>query len=110
MNITPKYVSEDNVDLLNFIFSLFSTKEGLALISSVLQLFLGGNEPCSKDACAKDEPDQELDALFEEISGKKISPITEIGEGYALNPICNIADKQIIYSLTLFYGRKNAVC
>lgn len=110
MNITPKYVSEDNVDLLNFIFSLFSTKEGLALVSSVLQLFLGGNQSCNNTPSDKDEPDQELDALFEEISGKKNSPITEIGEGYALNPICNIADKQIIYCLTLFYGRKNCIC
>ncbi len=89
------------VDIFSFIKSLLQNGDAIKIISSIIGI-LTGNSPQQTD----DLPDPEIDKMFEEIIGQnKNSPMEIIGEGYGLNPISKIADKQIIYCLTRHLGQ-----
>ena len=100
MKKNAKYVSEDIVDLLQFIISLLSTSEGLKFITALLETFWGSNSPKTDN----DEIDPEIEAMFEEISGKRKTSPKIIEEGYALSPICNIANKDIVFNLNRYFS------
>ena len=87
--------------ILEFIISLLSSGEGLKFITALIEILTGKSE----SNCANDdhEFDPEIEAMFEEISGKKNSPKI-IGEGYALEPISNVANKEIIYGLNRYFS------
>ena len=104
MNTTPKYVSEDKVNFLQFIIDLLSSEEGLKLIFTILGLLNGGQTGQEQD----DTPDPEIEEMFKQITlEKENSPKQFIGEGFALSPICNVASKDVIYMLTRYFGRIN---
>ena len=84
------------VDIFSFIKSLLQNGDAIKIISTIITLLMGNSNQQTDDL-----PDPEIDRMFEEIIGQKEnSPIETIGEGYGLNPIAKIADKQIIYCLT----------
>ena len=88
------------MNFLNFLISLFTTEDGQNLLCQVFNTFFGG-PPAVED----NSPDPEVDELFAKIVKEKKSPIQCIGEGYALSPISNIANDQVILSLTRYFGR-----
>lgn len=102
MKKTVKYVSEDIVELLQFIISLFSSNEGLKFITALIETLFGN--PSSTSNSDVEEVDPEIEALFEEISGKRKASPKIIEEGYALGPISNIADKDIVYNLNRYFS------
>ena len=115
MTVTLKYVSEDNVDFLQFIINLLSSEDGLQLISWVLGM-LSGNNPSPQ--IEDDESDMEIDEMFKEITRQKQdeksyedklknenSPTKIVGEGYALSPIARVAGKDIIFMLTRYFAK-----
>lgn len=102
MKKTAKYVSEDIVELLQFIISLFSTNEGLKFLSALLGTLF--ESPNTNNGGENEEFDPEIEKLFEEISGKRKPSPKVIEEGYALAPICNIADKDIIFNLNKYFA------
>ena len=105
MKKTAKYVSEDIVELLQFIISLFSTNEGLKFLSALLGTLF--ESPNTHNGGENEEFDPEIENLFEEISGKRKPSPKIIEEGYALAPICNIADKDIIFNLNKYFALQN---
>ncbi len=86
------------VDILQFLISLFSSEEGLKLLSALL----GGLSENTKQEQEEDDP--EIEKLFEEISGKKKPSSKPIEEGYALSPISEIADRDIVYMLNKYFA------
>ena len=86
------------MELIQFLISLFTTDEGRNLIAQVFNTFFGSPPQ-------DDSPDPEIDEIFEQIVKNKKSPILSIGEGYALVPVANIADGEIISRLTRYFGR-----
>lgn len=104
MMATIKYVSEDKVNFLQFIIDLLSSEDGLKLISAILGLFTGGQTAQDGD----DTPDPEIEEMFNQIAmEKQNSPKEFVGEGFALSPICNVANKDVIYMLTRYFGKSN---
>ena len=87
------------MNFIQFVISLFTTQDGRNLISQIINTFFGG-QPSIDEA-----PDPEVDELFSKIVKEKNSPIQSIGEGYALAPISNIANDQILCRLTRYFGR-----
>ena len=87
------------MNFIQFVISLFTTQEGQNLITQVINTFFGGQPTVDES------PDPEVEELFSKIVKEKKSPIQSIGEGYALAPISNIANDQIICSLTRYFGR-----
>ena len=87
------------MNFIQFVISLFTTQDGQNLLSQVINTFFGGQPTVDES------PDPEVEELFSKIVKEKKSPILCIGEGYALAPIYNIANDQIICSLTRYFGR-----
>lgn len=87
------------MNFIQFIISLFTTQDGQNLLTQVVNTFFGGQPTVDET------PDPEVDELFSKIVKEKNSPIRCIGEGYALSPISNIADDQILCRLTRYFGR-----
>ena len=85
------------VDILQFLISLFSSEEGMQLLSALLGVF--SNQPKQED-----DDDPEIEKLFEEISGKNKPSSKPIEEGYALSPISEVADRDIIYLLNKYFA------
>lgn len=87
------------MEIIKLLVYLFFGDQGLTLFSSIF------NSDSSKEENKEnDAPDPEVDRMFEEIFKEKTSP-NFIGEGYALQPISQIADKQVIYCLTRHFGK-----
>ena len=88
--------------ILEFIISLLSSGEGLKFITALIEILTGKSD----SSCANDdhEFDPEIEAMFEEISGKKKTSPKIIEEGYALEPISNVANKEIIYNLNRYFS------
>lgn len=90
------------MELIQFLISLFTSEDGLNALSQILQLFLGN----SSSPPSSEQDDKEIDELFNSIvNEQKNSPIESIGEGFALAPVSRIADGEIIYRLTRYFGR-----
>lgn len=89
------------MELIQFLISLFTSEDGLNALSQILQLFLGSPNSSPSD----EDDDKEIDELFNSIVNEKNSPIESIGEGFALAPVSRIADGEIIYRLTRYFGR-----
>ena len=87
-----------NVDIVRFLISLFSSEEGLRLLSALLG---GFSENKQTD---DDEDDPEIEKLFEEITQKNKPSSKLIEEGYALAPISSLANKDIIYMLNGYFA------
>lgn len=96
-----KYVSEFKMELLQFLFSLFSSEEGLKLLSFLIGL-LSGN---SNEQTLDEKDQQEVDDVLNQLFDKKPPPITKIEEGYALLPISYVANKDIVYALNQYFSR-----
>lgn len=91
------------MNFLQFIVDLLSSEDGLKLISAILSLFMGAqNQPDD------DTPDPEVEEMFKQLTQEKEnSPKENIGENFALSPICNVANKDVIYMLTRYFGKDN---
>ena len=87
------------MEIIKFLVYLLFGDNGLSIFSSLF-----GPETKASSTQSDEEPDPETDRLFEEIFKQKNSP-KFIGEGYALQPISQIADKEIIYGLTRYFGK-----
>ena len=86
------------MNIIQFLISLFTSEEGLKLLS----VLLGGFSSNTQD---DDQNDPEIEKMFEEITQKNKPSSKIIEEGYALEPISDLANKDIIYMLNGYFAK-----
>ena len=86
------------MNIIQFLISLFTSEEGLKLLSALL----GGFSSNTQD---DDQDDPEIEKMFEEITQKNKPSSKIIEEGYALEPISDLANKDIIYMLNGYFAK-----
>ena len=90
------------MEILQVLLSLLSNNENLKNLLPIINLFKN-NSFDLKSVLQNLNLETIAPIIKEFMNGKKNSPTEKVDTGYGLNPITNIADKEIIYTLGKYF-------